>query len=580
VAAGSGIITTIVGNGTAGFSGDDGPATDAELNDPAAVVVDNVGNVYFADSKNNRIRKLTAASGIVTTVAGNGTAGYSGDNGLATSAELNGMASIAIDGAGDLYVADSVDYVVRMVNTAGIITTVAGNGTYGNSGDGGSAINAQVNDFGLAIDGAGNLYIAGNSDGDSVRMVSASTAALNFASAQVGVSGNQTVAVTNIGNEPLAFTVPASGQNPSISAGFTLDSGGTCPQLSAGSQPSSLASGTSCSLVVDFSPTTAAAITGTATIADDSLNASQVQTVQLSGGAGETVATTTTIDVTTPVFGQTQISATILGTSGTLTSVGSVVFTVDGAVQPAITLNGSGVATLPAAIANALAVGSHTIAAVYTSSSLGFSNSNATRIFSVTQVPPTITLAPSTASLSVAPGASVTDTLTITSMGGYSGALQFSCTGLPQNATCSFQPATVTVSGTSGPQTTVVTIQTAGSTAELRPDKRSPFENNPLLPAAAFWAPGLLTMALGGRKRRLSSRACHLLILLSLFAGTWLLNGCGGGSSSAQSTAPTTPSTPSTPSAPVTPAGTSTVKIAAANSGSTVQSFTLSLTVQ
>ena len=324
VTAGSGIITTIVGNGTAGFSGDDGAATDAELNDPAAVVVDSAGNVYFADSKNNRIRKLTAASGIVTTVAGNGTAGYSGDNGLATSAELNGMASIAIDGAGDLYVADSVDYVVRMVNTAGIITTVAGNGTYGNSGDGGSAINAQVKAFGLAIDGAGNLYIAGNTDGDSVRLVSASTAVLNFASAQVGVSGNQTVAVTNIGNEPLAFTVPASGQNPSISAGFTLDSSSSCPQLSAGSQPSSLASGTSCSLVIDFAPTTTAAVAGTASIADNGLNTTQVQTVQLSAGAGETAATTTTINVTTPVFGQTQVGATILATTGTLVPVGSV----------------------------------------------------------------------------------------------------------------------------------------------------------------------------------------------------------------------------------------------------------------
>jgi hypothetical protein len=257
-----------------------------------------------------------------------------------------------------------------------------------------------------------------------------------------------------------------------------------------------------------------------------------------------------------------------------LLPLGSVVFTVDAAVQPAITLSSSGLATLPAAIANALAVGSHTIAAVYTSSSLGFSNSNATRIFSVSQVPPTIALAPGTASLSVAAGASVTDTLTITSMGGYAGALQFSCTGLPQNATCSFQPATVTVSGTSGPQTTVVTIQTAGSTAELHLKKPFPSENNRLLPAAAFWAPGLLTMALAGRRRRLSSRACHLLILLSLFAGTWLLNGCGGGNSSTQSTAP------STPSAPVTPAGTSTVKIVAANSGSNVQSFNLTLTVQ
>jgi trimeric autotransporter adhesin len=564
VAAGSGTITTIVGNGTAGYSGDNGPATDAELNDPVAVAVDSAGNVYIADSKNNRIRKFTAASGIITTLAGDGTAGYSGDNGPALDAELNEPGSLAVDGAGDLYLLDHTDNVVRMVNTAGTITTVAGNGT--------PATSAQLQAVGLAIDGAGNLYIA---TGPGAVVVNVSASALNFPSAQIGSSGTtQTVALTNIGNALLAFIEPATGQNPTISAGFTLDSGSSCPQLSAGSQPSSLASGTSCSLVIDFAPTNTSSLTGTASIADNGLNTTQVQTVQLSAGAGETVATTTTINVTTPVFGQTQVSATILATAGALLPLGSVVFTVDAAVQPAITLSSSGLATLPAAIANALAVGSHTIAAVYTSSSLGFSNSNATRIFSVSQVPPTIALAPGTASLSVAAGASVTDTLTITSMGGYAGALQFSCTGLPQNATCSFQPATVTVSGTSGPQTTVVTIQTAGSTAELHLKKPFPSENNRLLPAAAFWAPGLLTMALAGRRRRLSSRACHLLILLSLFAGTWLLNGCGGGNSSTQSTAP------STPSAPVTPAGTSTVKIVAANSGSTVQSFNLTLTVQ
>jgi sugar lactone lactonase YvrE len=570
VTAGSGIITTSVGNGTAGYSGDNGPAIAAELSDPSAVVLDSAGNLYIADGGNNRIRKVTAGSGIITTVAGNGTPGYSGDNGPATSAELNDPTSIAVDGAGDVYVIDIHDNVVRMVNTAGIITTVAGNGTYGSNGDGDPATSAQLSAAYLALDSAGNLYIVG-SNPQGVRMVNVSAAAIIFANAQVGASSNQAAAVTNIGNAPLAFTVPASGQNPSISTGFALDTTSTCPQLSAGSESSSLASGTSCSLSIDFAPSTAAAITGTATIADNSLNASQVQTVQLSGGAGETAATTTTINVTTPVFGQTLVNAAILATSGTLVPTGSVVFTVDGAVQPGVTVNSSGVAALPAAVSNALAVGSHTIAAVYTSSSLGFANSDATRIFSVSQVPPTVTVAPSTTSLSVTAGSSVTDTITITPMGGYSGTLQFSCTNLPQNATCSFQPSTVTLSGTSGPQTTVVTIQTAGSTAALGP------KNNPVLLATVFWIPGLFAMGLAGRRRRLSARVYHSAILLALFAGISILAGCGGGSSPVQST---TPTAPSTPSAPVTPAGTSTVKIAAASSGTTVQSFTLTLTVQ
>jgi trimeric autotransporter adhesin len=572
VAAGTGTITTVAGSGTYGYSGDGGPATSAGLDEPRAVAVDAAGNLYIADTADYRVRKVAAGTGIITTVAGSGTYGYSGDGGPATSAQLV-PEDIKIDSAGNLYIADD-QLVIRMVNTAGIISTVAGNGTSGATGDGGPATAAELQAEGLAIDSAGNLYISAIT---GVRTVNVSASALNFASAVIGSTTTQTAAVTNIGNAPLTFTAPASGQNPSISAGFSLDSSSTCPQLSAGSQPATLPSGTSCSLVVDFVPTTANILSGTASIADNGLNASQVQTVQLNAGAGETSATTTTVNVTTPIYGQTQISATVLATSGTLAPVGSVVFTVDGAVQPAVTVNSSGVAALPVAVSNALVVGSHTIAAVYTSSSLGFTNSNATRIFSVSQAPPTITVEPSTTSLSVTPGSSVTDTITITPMNGYSGTLQFSCTGLPQNATCSFQPSTVTLSGTSGPQTTVITIQTAGSTAGLVPGSPSIPGNNPLLPATAFWIPGLLTMGLAGTRRRLSARFYHPVILLALFAGISILAGCGGGSSPAQST---TPTAPTTPSAPVTPAGTSSVKIMAANSGTTVQSFTLTLTVQ
>jgi sugar lactone lactonase YvrE len=573
VAAGTGIITTVAGGGTAASDGDGGPAINAKLAGPRAVAVDAAGNLYIADTGDARVRKVAAGTGIITTVAGNGTSGYSGDGGLATSAQLV-PEDIKVDSAGNLYIAD-YQLVIRMVNTAGIISTVAGNDTSGNTGDGGPATGAELEAEGLAIDSTGNLYISAVT---GVRTVNVSAGALNFASAVIGSTTTQTATVTNIGNAPLAFTVPASGQNPSISAGFTLDGSSTCPQLTVGSQPSNLGSGTSCSLAIDFAPTTAAAITGTASIADNGLNTSQVQTVQLSGGAGETATTTTTINVTTPVFGQTQVSATILATSGSLAPVGSLIFTVDGTVQPAVTLNSSGVATLPSAVANALAAGSHTIGAVYTSSSLGFTDSNATRIFSVNPVPPTVVVAPSTTSLSVAPGSSVTDTITITPMGGYSGALTFSCTGLPKNATCSFQPATVTVSGTSGPQTTVVTIQTAGSTAELRRETPSVPENSPLLPAAAFWGPGLLSMAFSGRRRRFSSRRSYLVVVFVLFVAIFTLAGCGG--SSNQSTTPTTPTAPTAPSAPVTPAGTSTVQVTAANSGAAVQSFTLTLTVQ
>jgi trimeric autotransporter adhesin len=549
---------------TAGFGGDNGPAVAAQLNGPSGVAVDSAGNLYIADSGNNRIRKITAVSGVITTIAGNGAIGYSGDNGPATSAQLNNPIGLAIDGAGDLYVADSFSPSVRMVNAAGIITTVAGTGASGSTGDGGVATAATLDVNGMALDSAGNLYISG----DAVRTVNVSASALTFPAAQIGSTSTQTAAVTNIGNTPLSFTVPASGQNPSLSTGFTLDSTASCPQLGVGSQQATLASGMSCSLVVDFAPSTTAAITGTATIADNALNTNVMQTVQLTAGAGETVATTTTVNVANPVYGQTAVSATILATAGTLVPVGSVVFTVDGTAQPAVPVDASGLATLPSTISSALAVGSHTIGAAYTSSSLGFSNSVATRIFSVSQVPPSVTMAPSASSLSVAAGASVTDTLTLTSIGGYVGTLQFACSSLPQNATCNFQPATITLSSTSGPQTTVVTIQTAGAAAAVRHAK--------LFTAAAFWVPGLLLMILAGSKRKPSSRDHRLVILLALLAGTWVVNGCSSGGSPTQST---TPNAPSTPVTPATPAGTSTVQITASATGSAVQSFSLTLTV-
>jgi trimeric autotransporter adhesin len=570
VTAISGIITTIAGNGTAGFNGDNGPAANAELNNPTAVVLDNVGNLYIADSGNNRIRKITLANGTITTVAGNGTSGDSGDNGSATSAELNNPASLAVDGAGDLYILGSYGGVVRMVNTAGIITTIAGNSASTSSGDGGPANDASLGEgSGLGLDGLGNLYIATRA---GVRTVNVSASALIFPSAQIGSTNPQTVAVTNIGNAPLSITVPVSGQNPIISTGFAQDSSGSCPQLTAGSQPATLASGVSCALVVDFLPSTTAAITGSASITDNALNTSATQTVQLTAGAGETVATTTTLNVATATVGSTAVSATILATAGTLVPVGSVVFTVDGAIQPAITVNSSGIATLPPAVSNPLAVGSHTIDATYTSSSLGFGNSVATRVFSVSQIPPSVTIAPSAPSLSVAPGSSVTDTLTITSVGGYAGSLQLSCSNLPQNATCSFQPATVTLSGTSGPQTAVVTIQTAGGTAALHRPISFTAQGSPARLAAAFWAPGLLVIALASRKRRMSA---HWVVALALLAGTLVVSGCGGGGSSAASAPPNTP-----PSTPSTPAGSSTVQITASAAGNTVQSFALTLTVQ
>ena len=157
---GAGTITTVAGTGSRGFSGDGGPAADAQLNLPSGVAVDGAGSLYIADFWNHRIRRVDAA-GTITTVAGTGNAGFSGDGGPAANAQLRYPETVAVDGAGSLYIAYRWNHRIRKVDAAGTITTVAGTGSRGFSGDGGPAADAQLNlPSGVAVDRAGSLYIA------------------------------------------------------------------------------------------------------------------------------------------------------------------------------------------------------------------------------------------------------------------------------------------------------------------------------------------------------------------------------------------------------------------------------------
>ena len=162
VTASTGIITTIAGTGTAGYSGDGGVATNAEINKPNGICLDASGNVYFSDKGNNRIRKITISTGIISTIAGyTTTVGYSGDGGAAINAQLNTPLGICIDASDNLYIADYGNNVVRKITSSGIISTIVGNGTAGYSGDGGSAINAQLYyPRGVFLSASGDLYIA------------------------------------------------------------------------------------------------------------------------------------------------------------------------------------------------------------------------------------------------------------------------------------------------------------------------------------------------------------------------------------------------------------------------------------
>lgn len=156
----SGTISTIAGTGFAGVLGDGGPATSAQINEPEGVAVGSSGSIYIVDYGNSKIREIDA-SGTMSTFAGTGSNGYSGDGGPATEAFLNQPTGVAVDGGGNVYIADNQNSRVRRLDTSGVITTFAGTGMSGFSGDGGSPTSAELSfPEDVAVDSAGHVYIA------------------------------------------------------------------------------------------------------------------------------------------------------------------------------------------------------------------------------------------------------------------------------------------------------------------------------------------------------------------------------------------------------------------------------------
>jgi uncharacterized protein (TIGR03437 family) len=212
-----GNIQTVAGNGNSAFSGDGGPATKAGINVPVDVYLDSSGNMFITDQFNNRIRKVTPG-GTISTVAGNGTAGYAGDGGPAVDAEINTPTGIRGDSAGNLYIADAGNQRIRKVNRSGIISTIAGNGSVGYSGDGGPAVDAGFyNPVRVAILPNGNILVADQSD-HRVRLINSSTGIIStFAGNGIGTpetgafSGDGGRAISASLNNPTAVAVNASG---------------------------------------------------------------------------------------------------------------------------------------------------------------------------------------------------------------------------------------------------------------------------------------------------------------------------------------------------------------------------------
>jgi len=213
----SGIISTVAGSGVSGYSGDGGAATAAEFKNPAGVAVDASGNIYIADASNNRIRKVNTGN-IITTIAGNGFGtgtsfgGYSGDGGPATAAELNFPTGVAVDDSGNLFIADYFNHRIRKVNTLGIISTVAGDSIGAYSGDGGPATAAELHaPLGIAVDASGNIFITDNGNSRIRKVNSLGIISTVAGDGTPGYSGDGGVATAAELLYPFGLTVDASG---------------------------------------------------------------------------------------------------------------------------------------------------------------------------------------------------------------------------------------------------------------------------------------------------------------------------------------------------------------------------------
>ena len=213
-ASATGTIVTAAGNGTAGDKGDNGPATAAELNRPWGIAVDSAGDLFIADSDNNVVREVVKATGDIITVAGNGKAGYSGDNGPATAAELDGPNTVAVDSAGDLFISDAGNNRIReVVEATGDIITIAGNGTAGYRGDDGPAIDAEIDSpRGLAVDSAGDVFFADNPNNVIREVVKATGNIITVAGdGKAGYNGDKGPATAAELNGPNTVVVDAAG---------------------------------------------------------------------------------------------------------------------------------------------------------------------------------------------------------------------------------------------------------------------------------------------------------------------------------------------------------------------------------
>ncbi|MBV8632642.1 MAG: Ig-like domain repeat protein [Silvibacterium sp.] len=385
----AGIVSAVAGNGVAGYNGDGIYATTAQLSNPEEIFTDGFGNLYIADTANARIRKVDT-SGIISTVAGNGTAGYNGDGIPATTAELGYPVGVALDTAGNLYIADSNNQRIREVSTTGTISTIAGNGTAGYNGDGIPATFAELNSpTGVAVNGSGIVYLA-DSQNQTVRAIGLPPMTISpgnpfaFQPPQpMGTTSKpQTFTFTNTGSTTLTLG-SLSNSLPQI---FLLQSDNCSGQT--------LVQGASCQFSIAFSaliigplpPGVDVPYTGTVTIPTSGTPSSYVLTLN---ATGLRQATTTALysDVNPQFAGSKVIFTAIVNPSGGGQPTGSILWQeapVGGgsAVNLGTTQLANGQATFNT---NSFSIGSNIVSASY-SGDQNFASSFST-LTQVTQPP-------------------------------------------------------------------------------------------------------------------------------------------------------------------------------------------------
>jgi hypothetical protein len=348
----TGVITTVAGTSAAGYAGDGGPATSALLNSPWGIALDGAGNLYIADLSNNCVRKVSG--GTISTVVGTGTRGYGGDAGPAVQAELNVPAGVVVDVAGNLYVADSGNHLVRKVSaTTGIIETIAGAIGAITSGDGGTAIGATLDGpYALFLDGPGNLYIADYFD-NLMRVVYANTTGLSYPVMRVNsVSTPKPEVIENDGNSVLNFSAFTLVSNSALDSAST-----TC------STSQSIAVNQTCVLGVEFAPTVIGTlVTGSISLVSNAANSPG--TINLSGQVllVQPTQISLTASANPAAVGSAVTFTAVVSNGAAMVPTGTVTF-MDGTAQIGMaTLTASGVATLSTAT---LAPGVAQMTAVY-----------------------------------------------------------------------------------------------------------------------------------------------------------------------------------------------------------------------